>query len=73
MDSNQINELLRKIKSEPNPSQESVDDFINKNLSPSQASRLNGILSDPALVKSLLSSDKAKELLSKLTEGKNGH
>ena len=42
-----------------------TDDFINKNLSDSEASKLNKILSDKAATQRLLSTPEAKELMKK--------
>lgn len=66
MDNDRLNDLIGKIKgTEPN-SPEKVNDFINQNLSPSQAATFNKILQDPQLISRLLSSDQAKQLFNKL-------
>lgn len=68
MDSNQINDFINKMKNEPAPSESSINDFINRNLTPAQTSMLNDVLKNPQTVKELLSSPQAKQLMDMLTK-----
>ncbi len=70
MDSNQINDLINKIKNDPAPSEKSVNDFINQNLSPAQASMIGNVLQNPQMLKELLASPQAKQLMDMLTNNK---
>ncbi len=70
MDSNQINDLINKIKNDPAPSEKSVNDFINQNLSPAQAGMLGNVLQNPQMLKELLASPQAKQLMDMLTNNK---
>lgn len=47
-----------------------INDFINKNLSPSAAAKLKGILTDKAACDKLLSTPQAKDLMNKLMNDK---
>lgn len=71
MDKNQYNELLNNIKSGNEASPSAVEDFINRNLSSSQAAALNNVLKNPDLIKQLLQSKEAKSLMEKF--GKKEH
>lgn len=66
MDNSQINELMNKISSGQPDDKKSVNDFINKNLSPSQAKTVNSLLQNPELIKQLLESEQARKLLDRL-------
>lgn len=66
MENNQINELMNKIARGDGADQKSVNDFINKNLSPSQAKTVNSLLQNPELIKQLLESEQARKLLDRL-------
>lgn len=66
MDNNQINELMNKITKGKPDDQKSVNDFINNNLSPSQAKTVNSLLQNPELIKQLLESEQARKLLDRL-------
>ncbi len=70
MDSNQINDLINKIKNDPAPSEKSVNDFINQNLSPAQTGMLGNVLQNPQMLKELLASPQAKQLMDMLTNNK---
>ena len=61
MDKNQIDEL---IKSKDDGKK--VDRFIDRNLSAEQKSRLNEVLCDKEKLRDLLSSDKARQIISRL-------
>lgn len=66
MNDDRINELIKSIKNDPSPSKQSVDDFISKNLTDSQASAVQNVLKNPQLIRDLLSSPQAKQLIEKL-------
>lgn len=66
MENNQINELMNKIKKGESDDSQSVNDFINNNLSPSQAKTVNSLLQNPELIKQLLESEQARKLLDRL-------
>lgn len=68
MDNSTLNELMKKIKNKESSSPQEVDDFINKNLTPSQAATVNKILQDPQMISRLLSSEQAKQLLGRLAD-----
>lgn len=67
-----MNELIKKATIE-NPSEstdkKSVDDFINRNLSQTQAQAVRDLLSDEEKTKALLNSDAAKMLFKKFFGG----
>ena len=63
MDQEHINELL-KSKND----QQKVNEFIDSNLSSDQKNKLHEILSDKERLKSLLNSDRAKEILGRLNK-----
>lgn len=67
-----LNDIINKLKQGSNTpaSEGDVNDFINKNLSESQADTVRGILSDEEKTKALLNSDAAKELFQKFFGGK---
>lgn len=67
-----MNDIINKLKQGSNTpaSEGDVNDFINKNLSESQADTVRGILSDEEKTKALLNSDAAKELFQKFFGGK---
>lgn len=62
INNNDINELKKAVSSG------SVDDFINKRLSPEQSEKIKKVLSDKNATQKLLSTPQAKELLKKLNE-----
>lgn len=61
MDQNQINELF---KNKDNGKK--IGEFVEKNLSAQQKTKLEEILSDKEKLQNLLNSERAKELLKKL-------
>ena len=71
MDKNQYNELLNNIKNGNEASPGAVEDFINRNLSPSQATALTNALKNPDLIKQLLQSKEAKSLMEKFGKKDN--
>ncbi len=67
-----MNELLKKVPSTSGTSdvsKEQVDDFINKNLTDSQARAVRDLLSDPEKTKAVLNSDAAKMIFKKFFGG----
>ena len=62
INNNDINELKKAVSSG------SVDDFINKILSPEQSEKIKKVLSDKNATQKLLSTPQAKELLKKLND-----
>ncbi len=71
-----VNELMKKVSQnngDKTASEEGVNDFINKNLSDSQAKAVRELLADEEKTKALLNSDAAKMLFKKFFGGnKNG-
>lgn len=69
-----LNELIKKAplsEKTESVSKEQVDDFINNNLSESQAKAVKDLLSDPEKTKAVLNSDAAKMIFKKFFGGKN--
>ncbi len=67
-----INELLAKAKENSNKTvnQGEINDFLSKNLSPSQAQAVSELLGDKEKTQKLLESDAAKALFNKFFGGK---
>ncbi len=65
-----LNDLLNKARKSDTVSPDEVNDFINKNLSDSQAQAVKNLLSDEEKTKQLLNSDAAKSLFNKFFGGK---
>ena len=61
MDQRQIDEF---IKNKDNG--EKISEFIDKNLSAEQKTKLDGILSDKEKLKNILNTERAKQILKKL-------
>lgn len=61
MDQNQINELFKN-----KDDGKKIGEFVDKNLSAEQKTKLEEILSDKEKLQNLLNSERAKELLKKL-------
>lgn len=61
MDQNQINELFKN-----KDDGKKIGEFVEKNLSAQQKTKLEEILSDKEKLQNLLNSERAKELLKKL-------
>lgn len=66
MNDDRINGLIENIKNNPSPSQEAVNDFIKNNLTDSQAQAVQNVMKNPGLLKSILQSPQAKQLIEKL-------
>lgn len=66
MNDDRINELIGNIKNDTLPSKEAVDDFINSNLTASQANAVQNILKNPQLIRDILQSPQARKILDRL-------
>ncbi len=67
-----VNELLKKASTTENlNTSDGLNDFINKNLSEDQASKIKNLLADEEKTKALLNSDAAKAIFNKFFGGKN--
>lgn len=69
-----VNELLKKAASgelSQNPDRREIDNFIDNNLSSSQASAIKDILGDEEKTKAILNSDAAKVLFKKFFGGQS--
>lgn len=68
-----MNEMIQKIMKEQKNGnlrdENTMNRFLSSNLRESQAEQLKNILSDENKLKSILESDKAKEIMRKLTGG----
>lgn len=71
MNDDRINELMDNINSNPTPSKEAVNEFIEKNLSSSQAQAVQNVLKNPGLIKTLLQSPQAKQLIEQFISQRN--
>lgn len=70
-----VNELIKKASQsggEDSPTEESVNEFIDNNLSHSQAKAVKELLKDEEKTKAILNSDAAKALFKKFFGG-NGN
>lgn len=70
MNNNNFDEIINGVKEQN--SKKGAEDFLMKQLNPSQSKRLQEVLSDRSALEQLLSTPQAQELLKKFTEGKNG-
>jgi len=70
MSNNNFDEIINGVKEQN--SKKGAEDFLMKQLNPSQSKRLQEVLSDRSALEQLLSTPQAQELLKKFTEGKNG-
>ncbi len=64
-----LNNEKSKMNLEDVKTNDSLQDFINENLTESQTEKLKAVLSDENKTKELLNSDLAKQLFKKLTGG----
>lgn len=65
-----LNDLLDRARKSDAASPNEVNDFINQNLSDSQAQAVKNLLSDEEKTRQLLNSDAAKSLFNKFFGGK---
>lgn len=70
MSNNNFDEIINGVKEQN--SKKGAEDYLMKQLNPSQSKRLQEVLSDRNALEQLLSTPQAQELLKKFTEGKNG-
>ena len=70
MNDNRMNEIIDNINSNPTPSKETVDEFIKNNLTSSQAQAVKNVLKNPQLLKNIMQSPQAKELLERFIKQK---
>lgn len=68
-----IDDIIGKIKNNSNEENRKLAEELKSGLSASQSETLQKLLSNKALVKKLLESDQAKNLMNKLGGDKNGH
>lgn len=69
MNNNNFDEIVEKMKNQKDKNE--AQDFLRKNLNPSQTKRLQEIMSDKNALQQLLATPQAQELLKKFTEDKN--
>ncbi len=67
----QIKKLIEEFKSADPSSKTDPNDFAKKHLSPDQMEAFKKLLNNPALIKSILASDKAKAILKQLKGDKD--
>lgn len=67
----QIKSLIEDFKKSTVDEQSDVESFSKKHLTESQAAAFRKLLNNPQLIKSILASDKAKEILKKLKGDEN--
>ncbi len=70
MNNKDFNEIINGVRGQG--SKKAGEDYLKKNLTPSQSKRLQEVLSDKTAVEQLLSTPQAQELLRMFTEDKNG-
>ena len=71
--SDNIDEIINKVKNNSSEENKKMVEGIINNLSESQSRTVQNVLSDKELIKKLLSSEQAKNLIKKLGGDKNGH
>lgn len=69
MSNNDFNEIVEKMKKQKDKTE--AQDYLMKNLNPSQTKKLQEVMSDRNALQQLLSTPQAQELLRKFTEDKN--
>lgn len=70
MSNKDFDEIMNGVKGQN--SKKGAEDFLMKQLNPSQSKKLQEVLSDRSALEQLLSTPQAQELFKKFTEGKNG-
>ena len=68
-----IDDIIKKIKSNSSEENKKLAEDLQKGLSESQSASLQKLLSDEELVKKLLDSDQAKKIMKKFGGDNNGH
>lgn len=69
MNNNNFDEIVEKMKNQKDKSE--AQDFLMKNLNPSQTKKLQEVMSDRKALEQLLSTPQAQELLKKFMGDKN--
>lgn len=69
MSNNNFDEIVEKMKNQKDKTQ--AQDFLMKNLNPSQTKKLQEVMSDKNALSQLLSTPQAQALLRKFTEENN--
>ncbi len=70
MNNKNFNEIINGVRGQG--SKKAGEDYLKKNLSPSQSKKLQEVLSDKNAIEQLLSTPQAQELLKMFTEEQNG-
>ena len=68
-----IDDIIKKIKSNSSEENKKLAEDLQKGLSESQSASLQKLLSDKELVKKLLDSDQAKKIMKKFGGDNNGY
>lgn len=69
-DSGNLDRILKEIKQKG--SKKEAEDYLMKQLSPTQSEKLQAVLQDETAVQNLLKTPQAQALLNKLLEGNDG-
>lgn len=69
MNNNNFDEIISSVKSQNNKKE--TEDFLKKQLNPSQTKKLQEVMSDRGALEQLLSTPQAKALLRKFMEDKD--
>ena len=69
MNNNKFDEIISSVKSQNNKKE--TEDFLKKQLNPSQTKKLQEVMSDRGALEQLLSTPQAKALLRKFMEDKD--
>lgn len=68
-----IDDIIRKIKTNSNEENKKLAEDLQKGLSEKQSESLHKLLSNKELVKKIMESDQAKNIMKKFGGDKNGH
>lgn len=68
-----LDDIINKIRSNSKEENKKLAEEMKKNLSDEQTQSLNKLISNKDLMKKLLSSDEAKNIMKKLGGDSNGH
>ena len=71
--SDNIDDIIRRIRSNSKEANESLAEELKSRLSAEQTKSLNKLLSDKELMKKMMCSDEVKRMMEKLGGDKNGH
>ena len=70
-DNGNLDRILKEIKQKG--SKKEAEDYLMKQLSPTQSEKLQAVLQDENAMQNLLKTPQAEALLNKLLEGNDGH